>query len=422
MLRPPACDRQSVRAMSLILALSQLCLITATWKLWFAQSGFPAVPMLSVIATLSVRRLAALAFVVMLVLSAIVTWVTSRRPQWRRVADCVDWLLLLFAVVPVSANQHTLQPWNWLFLLLTSLRLLLKDPLPAMRSALTAMYVCSAMSRVSDHAADGVGGVVVSELFRLAGGVTPFSPAALETGVWLLIGAEVIVGMQLLVPRTRRFGVVFAVLLHALLIVVLGPFGLNHHLAVLLWNLTLMILVPVTFGWRIRKSLAIDSETPPAGGGSQRGLLRTAWPAVAMVWLLPLSGLFGVFDNWPSWQVYSPRPERWLLSIHAEDKERLPRQYQQWLRRGEFFSDWQPLALDDWSLVATRAPLYPEDRFQLAVIRFVLDQCPADLRFQVQISEPMAFMWWQRRKRVVSSRAELDREARVFFLSSRAVP
>jgi hypothetical protein len=275
---------------------------------------------------------------------------------------------------------------------------------------------------VSDHAADGVGGVLVSALFRLAGGETPFSPAALETGVWLLIGAEVAVGMLLLVPRTRRFGVVFAVLLHALLIVVLGPFGLNHHLAVLLWNLTLMVLVPVTSGWRIRKSLANEREAPLAAKGTQRGLFRTAWPAVAMVWMLPLSGLFGVFDNWPSWQVYSPRPERWLLSIHTEDTARIPRQYQPWLRKGELFSDWQPLALDDWSLDATRAPLYPEDRFQLAVIRFVLDQCPADLRFQVQISEPMPIMWWQRRERLLTSRSELNIEAARFLLPAQAVP
>jgi hypothetical protein len=408
--------------MSLILAVTELCLITATWRLWFAQSDFPAVPLVSVAATHSLRRLSASAFLVMLVLSAMVNLVASRRLAWRRVAKGGDWLLLLLGVLPVLANQHTLQPWHWLFLLLTSLRLLLKDPLPVMRSALTAMYVCSALSRVSDHAASGVGGVLVSALFRLAGGVTPFSPAALETGVWLLIGAELTVGWLLLVPRTRRFGVVFAVLLHALLIVVLGPFGLNHHLAVLLWNLTMMVLVPVTFGWRIRKSLAIDREAPPAAGGSRRGLFRTAWPAVAMVWLLPLSGLFGVFDNWPSWQVYSPRPERWLLSIHTEDKGRLPRQYQPWLREGELFSDWQPLVLDDWSLAATRAPLYPEDRFQLAVIRFVLDQCPADLRFQVQISEPMPIMWWRRRERLLTSRSELDIAAARFLLPAQAVP
>ena len=37
------------------------------------------------------------------------------------------------------------------------------------------------------------------------------------------------------------------------------------------------------------------------------------------MWLFPLSGLFGIADNWPAWQLYSTRPETWTLRIKEAD-------------------------------------------------------------------------------------------------------
>ena len=55
--------------------------------------------------------------------------------------------------------------------------------------------------------------------------------------------------------------------------------------------------------------------------------------------------------------------------------------------------------------------MYPEDRFQRAVIQSLLAQVPESVRFRVNISEPEFPFWWQRRERQIETREDL-RETR----------
>ena len=132
--------------------------------------------------------------------------------------------------------------------------------------------------------------------------------------------------------------------------------------------------------------------------------------AILFVWLFPLSGLFGIADNWPAWQLYSTRPETWVLRIKEADIQYLEHDIQQHVSKPEPVDEWVVLKLDRWSLAETDSPLYPQGRFQCEVIGRVLATLPDDAEFRIDISEPEQWFWWQRIHRTVTTRTELDPE------------
>jgi hypothetical protein len=272
-----------------------------------------------------------------------------------------------------------------------------KDLLLAMRHTVAAVYVCSALSRISLTPEQGISGIIVRQLLELAGqSGWERTPAQIANLCHLMTLGEFMTGLLLIFPRTQRWGCLGAILLHSSLLLALGPLGLNHHAGVLLWNLCFLCLVPILFPL----NQIVQANDQPYSR-RQRIIL-------AMVWLFPVSGLFGVADNWPSWQLYSSRPETWILSVHEADHKLLPDTVQSFIADPAPLSEWCVIKLDRWSLEQTKSPMYPEDRFQRAVIESLLAQVPESVRFRIDISEPEFPYWWKRRERQIDTREDLQ--------------
>lgn len=63
----------------------------------------------------------------------------------------------------------------------------------------------------------------------------------------------------------------------------------------------------------------------------------------------------------------------------------------------------------------------PEDRFQAAVIEAFLQTMPTSTDFQIRITEPHQFRWWQRRERRIFTLQQLREEQARFLLNARSV-
>lgn len=243
----------------------------------------------------------------------------------------------------------------------------------------------------------GIVGIIVRQLLELAGlAGWERTPEQIALFCHALSFGEFMTGVLLLFPRTQWLGKSGAILLHSSLLLALGPFGLNHHAGVLLWNLCFLCLVPILFP----QTSLLEKDA------SQRSRLQTL--VIAATWSFPLSGLIGIADNWPSWQLYSSRPETWILSVHEADRELLPTLVRPHVSDPAPLSEWCPVRLDRWSLQQTKSPMYPEDRFQGAVIKSLLEKSPKTIRFRVDISEPEFPFWWSRRQRQIDNRVELS--------------
>ncbi|HQX52888.1 MAG TPA: hypothetical protein PLR25_23405 [Planctomycetaceae bacterium] len=382
-----------------ILAGFEFVLILATWPLWWGGSAFPAIPLIGGVALpLIVDRL--LVGTLLSACAITATGIGDRR--WNLAARITA---LVAAAILVLSDQHRLQAWHWLFML--GLGASFFGPaqgLQLLRAVLASVYVCSALSRISAIAHQGMSAAIVDQLLRMLGiDSRAAGGGKLEILCHGFNAGELIVGLMLIYPKTRRYGILSAVALHGTLLIALGPFGLRHHSAVLLWNLCFVCLIPVVFAG------------PTAVAESERSRERWAYHAAKLfVWLFPLSGLIGVADNWPSWQLYSMRPETWTLRINDADRNHLPKSLQPHVSEASPLDHWVTVRMDRWSLAETESPIYPEDRFQCDVVCHVINELPDDAEFRIEISEPFPWSWWRRRYRTIESRGELDTERERF--------
>ncbi|MEJ7593933.1 MAG: hypothetical protein WKF77_20535 [Planctomycetaceae bacterium] len=329
---------------------------------------------------------------------------SSGQRRWDRIVRAAG---VAAALILCVSSQHRLQAWHWLFVLGLGASLFKpENGLQLLRSVLASIYVCSALSRMAPMAHQGMSAAIVDELLWMIG-IKPELIAGRpgELLCHALNIGELAVGLLLLLPNSRRYGSLSAMLLHATLLLALGPLGLGHHTAVLLWNVCFLCLIPVVFSGLVKNSPSLQS--------GQRWSFRAA---TLCVWLFPLSGLFGIADNWPAWQLYSTRPETWTLRIKEADIHDLDERIQQYVSEPAPLDDWVVVRLDRWSLAETDSPLYPEDRFQSEVIDRILATLPDDAEFLVDVSEPQRWLWWKRTYRTLKTRAEFESERKRFWL------
>ncbi len=381
-----------------ILAAFEIALIAATFPLWTGKHSFPVIPLVSGI------RLAAIVdhCLVFVLLAACVSIVVEfhavgslRRSRWNIIGSGVG---LTAAIILFLHNQQRLQAWHWLFILgIATSFFRPENGIKLIRSVLASVYVCSALSRFGPAAHHGMSAAILDQLLQLlqinaeiaSGLVGEVLCHALNVG-------ELVVGILLMLPKTRRYGILSAMLLHSSLLLALGPIGRRHHWAVLIWNICFLCLIPVVFAQSHSALKSTKSESKP-----------TYRFATILVWLFPLSGLVGMADNWPTWQLYSTRPESWVLQIHERNLPKLPKNVTPYVTSQSPFDDMIFVKLDRWSLAETGSPMYPQSRFQREVIRQVLTKFSDTDDFRVIISEPERWRWWRRVNRTVTTQQEL---------------
>ena len=246
--------------------VSALILIACTWRLWFAASDFPAVPFFEFLT--AVPRIVDPVLSGVLVAALLVDAFLAAERCLRggafvtsvRIEQVCDRLFIAMAVGLVLLNQHCLQPWMYHFLILTPLLWL-----PFSKSELTveeagrdktfestqdqafsrttilwltsSIYVWSAWSKIDASFLQTHGPKFVGAICDAVGISTRFwTDRTWQVTASFLPAGELLVGVSLLFRRTRSFGILASILMHVLLIVAVGPWGLNHRAGVLLWN------------------------------------------------------------------------------------------------------------------------------------------------------------------------------------------
>lgn len=391
-----ACDWTRQQDLTLrILAAFEIALIAATLPLWTGRHSFPVVPLIDGIRPPAIVDHC----VVSMLLAACASIVTLRKK--RRWDLVVSGTALIAAIVLCILNQQRLQAWHWLLILGLATSFFRPDAsVILIRSVLASVYVCSALSRLGPTAHHGMSAAIVGQLLQMIN-INPENTTGqiANTLCHALNIGELAVGILLIVPQTRRYGILSALLLHSTLLLALGPFGLRHHYGVLVWNICFLCLIPVAFAG---PTSPMSQTAPWTNRGSS--------VATMLIWLFPLSGLFGIADNWPAWQLYSTRPESWTLQIREQDLSKLPENARSHVTAPLPFEDSIYVKLDRWSLAETGSPMYPQSRFQREVIQQVLREFSDDDEFQIQISEPEHLRWWRRVNRTLTTLEELNAE------------
>jgi len=345
-------------------------LVAVTWPLWTPQAVFPRVPFCGAL------RLAPdwfdwIATTGVLVSLLMILFVRRERP-------IVRWSGLVFIasiIGLVLTDQHRLQPWAYEFVLLTLVLTALpcEEAVVWARLLVISIYVYSALSKLDLTFVESGGGQIVDGLLtflRLTGDRISLDQRHVLAGS-LGVG-ELLVGLGLAWRRSRKPALAASVIMHSLLIAALGPWGAGHKPGVLLWNVSFIVQNIVLFGMAGANDKGTQVVPIAAGSETQRSwigsVLRSAVRAtVVFAILFPLTQPFGLCDTWPAWAVYATGPERVRVFVAEIDREHLPAVVRLYLEGPRFRDGRCRVRIDRWSLDATQAPIYPQNRFKLGV-------------------------------------------------------
>lgn len=358
-----------------LIAAVALALVLATWRLWFPITDFPRVPLIRWGGFLPQASIGFLSGLLLIGLAATLISTSERRSR-RLMFACVTLMLVL-----VFNNQHRLQPWAYHFLLsawaVASLDA--KRALFWLRALMVSIYVFSAASKFDLRFAETTGAMFVSTVFHWFTN-RPIDAGFITKLALVLPVGELLVALTLLRRATRRWGIRLAVGLHFSLLMILGPWGLQQRLGVLIWNVGCILQVAWLFRQHAFESSHRQSPGSPDLGQRQSVLVMRSAPLLLAL-VLPLLEPWGRCDSWLAWGLYSTRAPRTELFIAAEAIQQLPDDLQAYCYIVGRDQIWARVAKTNWSLETLHVPIYPHERFDMAIDLAILDQLPADKRW-----------------------------------------
>ncbi len=201
---------------------------------------------------------------------------------------------------------------------------------------------------------------------------------------------ELLVAVLLLFGRTRKTGVVLAAIFHTALIATLGPWGLDHHLGVLVWNLFFFLIAAVLF-W---PSVVEHNEL---ANGKQNAVLFAVTIAMLLYPMLPHC------DHWIAWGLYSPNNSRCELEAVGQNNE------------GEAI--FHRIDLGEMSLQRLNVPIYPSARFQLGVALAIQEKDSLGNRSRIVVKSRSNRLTGQRESTVFSADQQWNKDNRGFLFN-----
>jgi hypothetical protein len=331
-------------------------------NLWVSTRAYPLTPIWDAVPPLSYPADHAL-------LGLFVAVVAGAGIAWGR---AVGWLAagaLALAALLVLGDTSRLQPWfyQYSFMLLALClygwgRVGTTDTLNACRLIVVATYFWSGLQKANAGFFEVTYPWLVGPLTeRLPDWASP----ALLSGAYAVPAVEAAIGIGLLTRRFRKPAVVGALLMHAFIMLCVGPWGNDHNTVVWPWNFAMSAFVLVLF-WRARDEPSPSKILGPGRSLSLGFALRAA--VLALFALMPLFSFFGLWDSYLSSSLYSGASKQGYVM--------------EWDG-----SDWQGTGIGNLAVQELNTPAYPEERIFKSV--FAQRWCEAEGPARTDRPEPV---------------------------------
>lgn len=339
---------RSFAAFRAVLCLSTAGMMAISWPLWVTGGEFPRVPWLG-----WVRLLPAWASWVRFVATLIAMIAAAVPWRWEAVGRRELVIALALSAWMVLEDQFRLQPWMYQFLLMGTALVACREPRAAdlCRWLAIAIYFHSGLSKLDPGFLGYTGRSFLHHLTRQFGIDSWSWPVPTRNAAALVFPCWEIGVASALAFGLRRVGLAGAILQHAGLLFILGPWGLDHSTNVLIWNVAMAAEVACLF----YDPRALREARTPAGRWSRRRE-GFAMALVAAACLLPFGERLGYWDTWPSFGLYSAPRRTVLIDVSGDWHPRDSSVVAEPTDRGYWVD------ASKWSLRERRVPLYPSDR------------------------------------------------------------
>ena len=362
--------------LKVVLALAFLGGFLLSARLWGVSRYYPLVPVLEGLPAVS-PFWARVWFVALLALLAVIAVVRRSRGYILAFVVLAGLLGLL--------DQSRWQPWfyQYLFMFLALAFYPWGDGDPEKRE--TALNICRLIV-ASTYLWSGLqklnAGFIDSLFPWLVGPLAALLPESLGDPVRSIAlvapFVEASIGIGLLTRRFRDWAVVLALGMHAFVLFCIGPLGHGWNTVVWPWNVAMSAFVVLLF-WRTAdfslKQVLLPARRSP--------YLHTV--VLVLFAVMPLFGLFGLWDSYLSASLYSGNNKKGTLFIDETVKDRVPRGIHERvadLQTGEKYV----LNVSRWSYEELNVPPYPETRIFRSVARHVCSYTeePSGVRLEIE--------------------------------------
>ena len=352
-----------------LFAFSTLVLLFVTHKLWFPTSEFPIVPLISLSGTNSVELDWGLSIILVVLL---VAWMGIRERS--KFAVVVPACIVVVLSALILLNQHRAKPWAYL----TGIACILiaglspERAFAGLRLLFISVYFYSAISKLDYLFVHKMGQLFIDTGFDLL----RINPGLVSKNVRLacIFGIpifELLTAFALLFRKTRRIGIPMATIMHVGLLALLGPFGLDHKPAVLIWNLFFIAFIILLFN---RSHLETDDELD--FGQTKTPILKFGAIGILSIALIaPAFESLGWWEQWPSWSLYADRAEKAEVFVRRDRLVDLPPAVRNYFGPSGSNDEWSKLYVEAWAIGETDSPAYPQSRFYLGLAIDLAQRC-----------------------------------------------
>ncbi|MCP4846817.1 MAG: hypothetical protein GY899_02590 [Verrucomicrobiaceae bacterium] len=188
------------------------------------------------------------------------------------------------------------------------------------------------------------------------------SPEALrpliENGYWIAGPLEILIGILLVFPASRRPAVVLVCFMHLAILLFLGPIFNGDNLVILPWN-SVMIALAIVLFWNFKSGLG----TPIPG---TRGKLLV-WTVGLLLFFMPMLSMMRAWPLYLSFHLYSGQQQRMQLVLTPTGVAKLDEDYQKHLLPSPVSNKLQVIDYLSWSLDTLNVPVVDESRVLLAI-------------------------------------------------------
>ncbi len=258
----------------------------------------------------------------------------------------------------VVQDQMRWQPWVYLYLLMLVPFLYYAEKkeneealVLCLQFILVGVYVWSGIQKINLHFVDGV----LAQFIKLSGIHLSFEgwKKIFYLTPFVIPCVEIVLGLALLVPKVRKIAVCVAIVVHLLILLYLSPMGIDHNSVVYPWNIAMVFFVVFLF-WNN------NNEMLSSLNNVRRYTLMVF--VLALAWIAPALNLFGYWDHYLSFSLYSYKPSRYYIAIDESEVSKIDKRYLNYTAKIKGMQGGVLIDTDKWAYAELNVPFYPETR------------------------------------------------------------
>ncbi len=316
-----------------------------SWKLWLANRTFPLIPAFDFLQIVPpfLHLLLYVGSIVLLLLVAIKPKQFSLLP-----------ILITIEILSCLLDQNRWQPWEYqyvfMFFILWVNRGDDKNALSVLLIVLCSIYFYSGLQKVNPHFIKQVWGhTILNDFLHLSTNITQ-QPNMLRLG-YVMPLLEMLLGIGLLVKKSRKITVCFLLIMHILILLFIGPLGLCYNIIVWPWNMAMIVFLLIF----LKQSINTPNITSLISKRLNLFFL--------VVWIVfPVLNFWGYWDFYFSSSLYSGRIDICYIELNNPDKNFELKGFYKEKNVGDTIANKEIILLQDWAFKELNTPPCPQAR------------------------------------------------------------